>query len=110
MRMVEIPFLALQRLVGINRLAWVFLLPNLLLFGLFAFLPIILNVFYAMTGGDNVLLDDRPFVGGRISSRSPIARTFSTPIPACRTSSGARSGTRPGSSRCRSASWSASRC
>jgi alpha-1,4-digalacturonate transport system permease protein len=65
MRTIEIPFQALQRLVGINRLAWVFLLPNLILFALFAFLPIILNVFYAMTGGDNVLLADRPFVGAR---------------------------------------------
>jgi alpha-1,4-digalacturonate transport system permease protein len=64
MRLVEIPMLALQRLLGINRLAWVFLLPNLILFGLFAFLPVILNVVYAMTGSDNVLLADRPFVGG----------------------------------------------
>ena len=31
MRMIEIPMLALQRLTGINRLAWVFLLPNLIL-------------------------------------------------------------------------------
>lgn len=42
--------LALQRLLGINRLAWVFLAPNLILFGLFAFLPVILNVVYATTG------------------------------------------------------------
>ncbi|MDA9208104.1 sugar ABC transporter permease [Octadecabacter sp.] len=65
MRVVEIPMLALQRRLGINRLAWAFLLPNLILFGLFAFLPVILNVFYAMTGGDNVLLADRPQVGTR---------------------------------------------
>jgi len=65
MRVIEIPMLALQRKVGVNRLAWAFLLPNLILFGLFAFLPVILNVFYAMTGGDNVLLVDRPQVGTR---------------------------------------------
>ena len=65
MRMIEIPMLALQRLTGINRLAWVFLLPNLVLFGLFAFLPVILNVFYATTGSDNVLLEARPYVGAR---------------------------------------------
>ncbi len=65
MRVVEIPMLALQRKLGVNRLAWAFLLPNLILFGLFAFLPVILNVFYAMTGGDNVLLADRPDVGAR---------------------------------------------
>ena len=65
MRVIEIPMLALQRLLGINRLAWVFLAPNLILFGLFAFLPVILNIFYATTGSDNVLLSDRPYVGAR---------------------------------------------
>jgi len=65
MRVIEIPMLAFQRLLGTHRLAWVFLLPNLLLFGLFAFLPVILNMVYATTGGDNVLLADRPYVGGR---------------------------------------------
>ncbi|MBF9035574.1 ABC transporter permease subunit [Rhodobacterales bacterium HKCCE2091] len=65
MRIVEIPMLALQRMLGINRLAWAFLAPNLILFGLFAFLPVILNAFYATTGGDNVLLSDRPDVGMR---------------------------------------------
>ncbi|MGV6889322.1 carbohydrate ABC transporter permease [Rhodophyticola sp. SM2404] len=65
MRVIEIPFLGLQRLLGINRLAWAFLLPNLVLFGLFAFLPVIVNVFYATTGSDNVLLVDRPYVGAR---------------------------------------------
>ena len=65
MRLVEIPMLAFQRMLGINRLAWVFLAPNLVLFGLFAFLPVILNIAYATTGGANVLLVDRPFVGAR---------------------------------------------
>jgi len=65
MRIVEIPMLALQRLLGINRLAWVFLAPNLVLFGVFAFLPVFLNVAYGVTGSDNVLLSDRPYVAGR---------------------------------------------
>jgi alpha-1,4-digalacturonate transport system permease protein len=37
MRIIEIPMLALQRLLGMHKLAWVFLAPNLILFGLFAF-------------------------------------------------------------------------
>jgi alpha-1,4-digalacturonate transport system permease protein len=41
----------------------VFLAPNLILFGLFAFLPVILNLVYAMTGGENILLANRPGVG-----------------------------------------------
>lgn len=64
MRIVEIPFTFVQSRLGIRSLAWLFLAPNLILFTLFAFLPIALNVFYAVTGGDRVLLADRPFVGG----------------------------------------------
>ncbi|TQV83227.1 carbohydrate ABC transporter permease [Denitrobaculum tricleocarpae] len=63
MRLIEVPMLAAQRRFGIQKLAWVFLTPNLLLFALFAFLPIILNLVYALTGSDQILLRDRPFVG-----------------------------------------------
>ena len=61
--LLEAPMRALQRLIGVKRLAWVFLLPNLIVFGLFTFLPIGLNVVYATTGGDRILLADRPAVG-----------------------------------------------
>lgn len=54
----------MQKLVGVQRIAWLFLLPNLVIFGLFTFLPIILNFFYAITGSDAILLQNRPFVGG----------------------------------------------
>lgn len=55
--------LAAQRRFGVQKLAWIFLTPNLILFALFAFLPIILNLLYALTGSDQILLQDRPFVG-----------------------------------------------
>ncbi|WP_270728254.1 carbohydrate ABC transporter permease [Shimia sp. Alg240-R146] len=63
MRVFEIPMAFLQRILGIKHLAWVFLAPNLILFFLFAFLPVFLNVVYALTGGDQILLRDRAFVG-----------------------------------------------
>lgn len=59
----EAPMRWAQRMVGVQRLAWVFLLPNLLIFGLFTYLPILLNVWYSGTGGDRILLADRPWVG-----------------------------------------------
>ena len=59
----EAPMQFLQRLLGPTRLAWVFLLPNILIFGLFTYLPIALNVWYAGTGGDRILIADRPWVG-----------------------------------------------
>jgi alpha-1,4-digalacturonate transport system permease protein len=59
----ERPMLWLQRRLGRNRIAWVFVAPNLVIFGLFTFLPIILNFAYATSGGDNILLWQRPQVG-----------------------------------------------
>ena len=46
-----------------TRVPWLFLTPNLLIFGLFTFLPIIINVFYAFTGGVQLYPQDRPYVG-----------------------------------------------
>ena len=52
-----------QRLVGVARMPWVFLGPNLLIFGTFTFLPIIINFYYAFTGGVNLFPSERPFTG-----------------------------------------------
>lgn len=52
-----------QRLLGVRRMPHVFLLPNLLVFGLFILFPMTLNVYYSMTGGTNLFPQDRPFVG-----------------------------------------------
>jgi ABC-type sugar transport system permease subunit len=57
------PFRALQKHIGAHRMAYVFLVPNLLVFGLFSFWPMILNFYIAFTGGTSVLLAERPFVG-----------------------------------------------
>lgn len=64
MRVIEWPIKFLQDKLGLKNPAWIFLFPNLVLFGLFAFLPVILNFAYAVTGTDAILLSDRPFVGG----------------------------------------------
>lgn len=64
MNLAEPPMRAAQRFLGEHRIAWLFLLPNLLIFGLFTFLPIGLNAVYSTTGSDQVLLPDRPWVGG----------------------------------------------
>ncbi len=57
------PFRALQRHIGAHRMAYVFVLPNLIVFGLFSFWPMILNFYIAFTGGTSALLADRPLVG-----------------------------------------------
>jgi alpha-1,4-digalacturonate transport system permease protein len=44
-------------------LAWLFVGPNLLIFGLFSFLPIAINFWYAFTGSTELLPTERPWVG-----------------------------------------------
>ena len=57
------PFRALQRHIGANRMAYVFLVPNLVVFGLFSFWPMILNFYIAFTGTTSAILAERPWVG-----------------------------------------------
>jgi alpha-1,4-digalacturonate transport system permease protein len=52
-----------QRYLGMSRLGWLFVGPNLLVFGLFTFLPIIINFIYAGTGGVKLMPLERPYTG-----------------------------------------------
>jgi alpha-1,4-digalacturonate transport system permease protein len=52
-----------QRWLGLSRLGWLFVGPNLLVFGLFTFLPILINLVYATTGGVKLMPLERPFTG-----------------------------------------------
>ena len=63
MNLFERPMVWAQQRLGQRRIAWVFLAPNLIIFGLFTFLPIILNFYYATTGGVQILPQDRVYVG-----------------------------------------------
>ncbi len=53
----------LQRVIGARRMAYVFLLPNFVFFGLFVFLPIGINVVFSVTGGTALFPSQRPYVG-----------------------------------------------
>lgn len=59
----ERPMRWLQARFGIGRLAWLFVGPNLVVFGLFTFLPIVIDVLYAVTGSARILPAERPYVG-----------------------------------------------
>lgn len=63
MGLTDPPMRALQRLIGSARMPYVFLLPNLLFFGLFVFLPIGINVVLSVTGGTALFPSQRPYVG-----------------------------------------------
>jgi alpha-1,4-digalacturonate transport system permease protein len=63
MNIIGVPFDIFQRYAGAQRMAYLFLLPNLLIFGTFTLLPVLLNFYYSFTGGSNPFIQDRPFVG-----------------------------------------------
>jgi len=63
--LAERPMALAQRVLGPRRLPWVFLTPNLVVFGIFTFLPIAIDVYYSLTGGAQLLPADRPFVGAQ---------------------------------------------
>ena len=52
-----------QRWLGVSRIGWMFVAPNLLVISVFTFFPIVVNLVYAMTGGVNLLPTERPFTG-----------------------------------------------
>ncbi len=55
----------LQKRFGVQRMAYFFVLPNLLIFGIFILLPMLLNFYYAFTGGIHLFPQDRPFVAAQ---------------------------------------------
>ena len=59
----EWPMQALQRALGVPRIGWAFVAPNLIVLGLFTFLPIVIDFHYALTGGAQLYPADRPFAG-----------------------------------------------
>src|SRR5690606_41871202 len=51
----------LQRVVGVRRMPWVFLLPNLLIFGLFILFPEYLHLYISLTGVTELFQQERPY-------------------------------------------------
>src|SRR5207245_2170802 len=60
---VDRPMRALQRALGVPRIGWMFVAPNLAILGLFTFLPIVINFYFAFTGGVLLYPAERPFTG-----------------------------------------------
>jgi alpha-1,4-digalacturonate transport system permease protein len=60
---VDVPMRALQRLLGVPRIGWMFVAPNLAILALFTFLPIVVNFYFAFTGGVQLYPWERPFTG-----------------------------------------------
>ncbi|HEY4201815.1 MAG TPA: sugar ABC transporter permease [Devosiaceae bacterium] len=64
MGVVDAPLRFWQKATGINGMAAFFLAPNMLIFGIFVLLPLVINFAYSMSGGSALFLSNRSFVGG----------------------------------------------
>ncbi len=61
--LLEYPLAAIQRSVGISRMPWIFLLPNLAFFGIFVVVPLFINFAFSFTGGTELFLGNRVYTG-----------------------------------------------
>ncbi len=60
---LDVPLKAWQRLTGKGGMITFFLAPNMLVFGIFVLIPLVINFAYSVTGGTKLFLTDRSFVG-----------------------------------------------
>ena len=60
---LEILIRPIERRLGIERIGYFFILPNLLIFGIFVLFPMLLNFYISFTSGTNIYPQDRAFVG-----------------------------------------------
>lgn len=79
MQLIDLIFTGIQRLIGFRRMPYVFVLPNLLIFGIFILFPMLLNFVYATTSGTELYLDNRPFVGPANFERLLTCENFTVP-------------------------------
>jgi alpha-1,4-digalacturonate transport system permease protein len=76
---IDLLFTPIQRRIGVNRMGYLFLLPNLAIFGIFILLPMLLNFYYSFTGGPQLFPQDRPLVGTANFTRLFDCKNFLEP-------------------------------
>jgi len=79
MNIIGVGFDFAQKLVGIRHMAYIFLIPNLAIFGMFTLIPVFLNGYYSFTGGDEPFLPDRAWVGSANYERILDCQDFGDP-------------------------------
>jgi alpha-1,4-digalacturonate transport system permease protein len=70
----------IQRLIGVRRFGYVFVLPNLVIFGLFIIVPMLLNFYFAFTGGTSILPENRTVVGTENLQTLLTCEDYSNPL------------------------------
>jgi len=57
------PIEVTQRIAGATGLPYLFLLPNFLVFGIYTFSPLFMNIGFSVTEGESILFSQRPYAG-----------------------------------------------
>ncbi|MBN1681061.1 MAG: sugar ABC transporter permease [Anaerolineae bacterium] len=63
MNTIDLVITPIQRRIGIRRMAYLFLVPNMLIFSIFVLFPMLLNFYYSGTAGTKLFPEDRTWVG-----------------------------------------------
>ena len=63
MNAIDIIMWPIQKIIGVRNMPYVFLLPNLIFFGLFVIVPLGVNVAFSFTGGTELFFSNRDFSG-----------------------------------------------
>ncbi len=79
MGLLDAPLRWWQKRTGINGMAAFFLAPNMIIFGVFVLLPLLINIAYSMTGGNALFLDKRVFVGTEQYGRLLTCQNYADP-------------------------------
>lgn len=79
MNLLETAINPLQRVIGVKRMGYFFVLPNMLIFSIFVLFPMVLNFYYSGTSGTELFPRDRPFVGTDNFERLFDCEDFSDP-------------------------------
>ena len=63
LNLLDLALVRVQSVIGVRRMAYFFVLPNLLIFGIFILFPMLLNFYYGFTTGQSMLHENREWVG-----------------------------------------------
>ncbi len=65
MNVIDLIMRPIQKIIGVRRMPYIFLLPNLIFFGLFVIIPLGVNLLFSLTGGTELYISNREFSGAR---------------------------------------------
>jgi len=78
MSIIGWPIELAQRLSGTKSLPYLFLFPNILIFGLFTFLPLFMNFGFSVTDGESINFSSRDYSGSDNLSRIILEKQIDT--------------------------------